>query len=470
MGEWTFDNMIDLFRTNPISLLKGYWGIEKEAVRTNLKGELALSPHPKKFGDKLENPYITTDFSESQIEMITPPFDSIEKVYKFLNKIQKFIITNLQKEILWPFSMPPHISNEDKIPIAKYNDSEAGRKNEIYRYGIALRYGRKMQLISGIHYNFSFQFAFWNILYNSFSIAKNMKNFKEFINEAYFALARNYLRYRWLLIYLFGASPIADNDFFNDEINSGNNYAISLRMSSFGYSMNKHDKIKVSFNSLAEYIADLEKILFIDSESYRNLGLFKNGKQVQLNYHILQKESEFYSSIRFKSDVKKGESHLDALKSKGINYIEIRSIDLDPFHKLSISVSQLYFLHIFLLFCLFEDSSPLSDVETEKIKKNDDSIALAGRKKDIKLFRLNHEKIKIKIWGNMIFDKLLVIAQLMDMNNEEHKFENIINEEKKKLTNINILPSVRIINEINCKNGSFIEFGIKKANKFLKEI
>lgn len=264
-----FSDFSGLFNNEKtIKLLKeGIWGIEKESHRVTPKGELALTDHPAEFGDKLDNPYITTDFSESQIELITPPLNSIEKTYDFLKKLNKEVEFELKNEFLWPLSMPPRLPGEDDIPIAKFNYSKEGLEKEIYRKGLSLRYGKKMQMISGIHYNFSFGENLLDYLYTKSGFIKGKQNF---INEIYFRVARNYLRYRWLLIYLFGASPSIDQTYFPviqkelniiekccpqycSIINDYKKYATSLRVSRFGYSGKIPANHLVLFNNLEEY-------------------------------------------------------------------------------------------------------------------------------------------------------------------------------------------------------------------------
>ena len=210
-----FYNMMKLLSTNNNSkyLTNTKLGLEKESLRITQSGNLALTPHPSIFGDKITNPIITTDFSESQMEFITPPLSNSEKVHNSLMKIQDHAATGIGNELLWPLSMPAILPNEIEIPIARFNNSKSGRLKEIYREGLSLRYGKKMQMISGIHYNFSFGSEFWDFLFNIINISQNKQ---DFINEHYFKLARNFLRYRWLLVYLFGASPIADTSFTNN--------------------------------------------------------------------------------------------------------------------------------------------------------------------------------------------------------------------------------------------------------------
>jgi len=266
--------MTDLFSGESAGdlLLNGKWGLEEEALRVTPDGDLALTPHPEVFGDKDNNPYITTDFSESQMELITPALGSIEEIFSFLDGLKDHVTRELQNELLWPQSMPVPLPSSEKIPIARYGNTDEGKLKEIYRSGLALRYGKKIQMISGIHYNFSFQDAFWEKLIHGLGIKTEKQRF---INESYAGLVRNVLRYRWLLIYLFGASPVTDDNYYkdiaqkpgiyNDFMGSDSPFsqsiknAISLRMSRFGYENGEQGELSVSYNSLEEYIRVLKR-------------------------------------------------------------------------------------------------------------------------------------------------------------------------------------------------------------------
>ncbi len=476
---WNFSEIIDLFSksNNREILLNGKWGFEKESLRVTEKGDLAMTPHPDVFGDKMKNPHVTTDFSESQIELITPAFNTIEKAFDFLYRLQTKVEQGIGTELLWPLSMPGILPDDEEIPIAKYNNSKQGREKEIYRAGLALRYGKKMQMISGIHYNFSYQREFWRFLHQKYGFNKEKQIF---INEIYFALVRNFLRYRWLLFYLFGASPNADESYHHSILQKSKaledsediknliictQNAVSLRMSRFGYDNAAQINFPISFNSLEDYTRDLRNILSTKSNAYSKLGLYKDQQQIQLNDNLLQLENEYYSPVRFKQVMNKGETQLDALEKRGIQYVEIRSFDLNPFEKIGISLEQLYFIQVFMLFCLFEESDIITEQEASILNKNAQMTALFGRMKGLKLDCFNGHPKTLQTWGDEIFDKLRIIATLLDKNNHKNNYKKSVEAQHKKLLNTSHLPSMRILNTMQDKKETYLEFGIRKARK-----
>jgi len=479
-------------------LVKVNFGLEKECQRVRSTGDLALTPHPIEFGDKIQNPQITTDFSESQIEIITSPCNSAEEVYEELNKINTKVEKYIGDELLWPLSMPPKLPNEDDIPIANFSDSENGRYKEIYRKGLALRYGKKMQMISGIHYNFSFGKEMINYLYKKFG---NETDKRLFIDKTHFKVARNFLRYSWILIYLFGASPSCHSSYYsviNKEIDLihkcfprcakiiGNvnqniespsqskndfshlcvaqmhQYATSLRVSRFGYSNNlKH--MNIYFNSLEEYSAKICKMISTEDDEYSKLGIYKDGSQIQLNGNVLQNENEFYSSIRLKQPPKPGETPLEALENRGVEYVELRILDLNPFEKLGLSIEQMNFIHVFMLFCLFEPSPYITKEEHANINSNHHLVSLFGRKENLILQKYDNSTISITLWAEEIFEKLMSIADLIYTTTGDNKYQTSVEKEHLKLFDISLLPSERINREMKGNNENFLEFGIKKA-------
>jgi glutamate--cysteine ligase len=457
-------------------LIEGKFGVEKESQRVTSLGDLALTAHPSAFGDKTENPRITVDFSESQIEMITPTYNSVYEVYDELNIINSEVENNIGDELLWPLSMPPKLPAEDRIPIAKFSESEHGKHMQIYRKGLALRYGKKMQMISGIHYNFSFGEELIEYLYHKYG---NEMDKRLFIDEMHFALTRNFLRYRWLLIYLFGASPYCHSTYHSvinkeigiikkcchdcmDIIENFNQYTTSLRVSRFGYS-NTFKHVNIYFNSLEEYSTKIRTMLATENEKYSNLGIYKNGSQIQLNGNILQKESEFYSSIRLKQNTLKGETPLDALEKRGVKHVEVRILDLNPFERLGLSVEQMNFLQIFMLFCLFEKSENITDSEYKKINSNHHHVALYGRKDGLKLQKYDNGSIKLNEWGKEIFKRLIDIAELIHKDTGDDKYLKSVSKEYKKLFDVSLLPSERIHREMKENNENFLEFGTRWA-------
>lgn len=484
--NWNFSLMLDKFSDDSKSklLLEGKWGLEKESQRITELGDLALTDHPSVFGDKLENPYITTDFSECQLELITPPAETIEETYEQLKNIQIEVEKEIKGELLWPLSMPPRLPDEDQIPIARFNNSREGRKKEIYRNGLALRYGKKRQMISGLHYNFSLSDSMLEFLYKSFGKEEEKRSF---INKIYFTVIRNYLRYRWLLIYLFGVSPVAHPTYYSaiyqelelikdccpeccNIINEYKQFSTSLRVSRFGYSNPYPSKYNIYFNNIEEYLLKLRKLLSLKSEKYRKLGIYKDGKQLQLNDNLLQTESEFYCSIRPKQINKKDETMLDALEERGVEYLEVRILDLNPFEKVGISIEQLYFLQVFMLFCLFEENKIITKSELDKINNNHNLSAMCGRNPNLELYKYDNNKISLQEWGRDIFNKLRLIALLMDQSISEKKYQLCVEHEYEKIMNPFLLPSSLIQREMKENKESYLDFGIRRAvsNKQVK--
>lgn len=395
---------------------------------------------------------------------------------RYLSEIQHRVEAGIGDELLWPLSMPPRLPEEQYIPIAKFNDSAIGREKEVYRKGLALRYGKKMQMISGIHYNFSFGSKIFDFLYRQFG---NDRSKQDFINEVYFAVTRNILRYRWLLIYLFGASPTIDTTYYSvicrdlkiiaqccpewrHTIEQYKQYATSLRVSRFGYANTFREGYHTYFNNLTEYTANLSKLLSTKSIEYAKLGLYRNGSQIQLNNNVLQKESEFYSPVRFKHIPQNGETNLTTLERGGVQYLEVRIIDLNPYEKIGLSLQQLYFLQVFMLFCLFESSELILETEIKAIDKNHQAVALFGRKPKLELTHYLQGPISLKKWAGEIFWKLQTIAGLIDQT-ENSIYQASIEAELKKVTDISLLPSSRIQREMKLNHESFLEFGIRRA-------
>jgi glutamate--cysteine ligase len=383
--------------------------------------------------------------------------------------------------------MPPRLPDEEKIPLARFNDSLEGREKEVYRQGLALRYGKKKQMISGMHYNFSFGNELLNYLYQQLGRENTTIHGKQdFINDLYLALTRNYLRYHWLLIYLFGASPANDPTYDSvicqelktvakccppcrQTIRNYQQYATSLRVSRFGYSNTRQQKKNLHFNCLSEYTQTLQQLLATKSNQYTKFGIYRNGSQIQLNDNELQKESEFYLPIRLKQNIEKGETQLQALAERGIRYLEVRILDLNPFEKTGISLGQLYFLQVFMLYCLFEQSGFVTDLELAKINQNHHLVALNGRKPGLRLQHYLRGPISLKEWSAEIFIKLKTIADYLDKNISGNKYRQSVLGEFAKIVDRSILPASRIIMEMKEYHESYLDFGLRRAKINLAE-
>jgi len=484
-----FDTMETLFRQpeNSKFLVQGKFGLEKESLRVHDDGTISLKDHPKSLGDKNINPYITTDYSESQMEFITPPFESVEKSIHFLEQTHLWAYERLGKEFLWPMSMPCILPEEKEIPIAKYGNNAESQKKEIYRKGLSVRYGKKMQLICGIHYNFSLDDSILEIISQEIYGEALSREKKDIL---YFSLARNFLRYRWILVYLFGASPVVDDSYEPEVLKKldqlGGNcpylgsplyykkYATSLRMSKFGYSNTEQEKFHYSYNTLPEYISDIEKGINTPIPKYSEIGMYTDkGEQIQLNENLLQLENEYYAPIRFKAEISGYSRQIDALSQKGIQHIEVRILDIDPDSPIGISQDEMHFTHLFLIMCLWEENTPINENEQECIEYNQRIVSLRGRHPNLTLHKKHTGDISLISWSEEIFAKLDSIAQILDAEEKGNtgKYQKIVESQKKKLYNQKLLPSQKIIDSmcIKSKRG-LIQLALRQAKKHKKYI
>lgn len=421
--------------------IKANFGLEKENVRVTERGNLALTPHPKAFGDREKNAYIKTDFSESQLEMVTPVCNTLEEVYSFICNLNKVVSLEIMKngEFLWPQSNPPILPREEEIPIAKLSN----REDELYRENLSYKYGKKKQVISGIHYNFSFKEEFIKLLYKELKVEKD---FREFKDDIYLRMARNFQKYHWLLIYLTGASPVFHESYIEEikeegEILGEDSYYIkddtSLRNSSYGYK-NKKDYY-VSYNSIGEYASDI-KNLVKDKE--------------------IQSIKEYYNPIRLKS--LGSEDMLESLLNKGIDYLEVRLLDLDPLSIQGVSKETLYLVHLFMIYTLLKENKEITYKDQEEFFKNHDMVALKGRNEEAVIHE-NGVPVLLKDKGREILSEMDEIVEILFSNNEE--FKNVIKRALEKINNPHDIISEKLIKDI--KEEGYINFHMRLAKEYL---
>lgn len=371
-------NFYDLIKQQNLGslLLSGNFGLEKENVRTDLAGNIALTPHPETFGDKAKHPYITTDFAESQVEMVTPIFDTTKEALKFVEALHDIVSLELDNEILWPYSLPPALPSDDHlIKAAQFTDPEITE----YREYLANKYGTRKQLLSGVHFNFSFSDKFMHLLYDA---NPDNLSFREFRDQVYLKVARYYLKYCWLVIYLTGANSVAHESYISccnpDKEKIGNDSYLfkgsSFRNGVSGYRNLEH--FYVSYNSLYDYISDIKEAI--------------NGGQI-----IAAKE--YYSQLRLKGGSKAGV--LKDLYQNGINYVEIRTLDLNPLTKVGITQESLDFIHLLLVYSLVAPDFWLSDEEYRFANLNQILAADADRTQDIRLHYSANEERSLREWG-----------------------------------------------------------------------
>jgi glutamate--cysteine ligase len=449
-------------------------GIEKEGLRVDQSGHISQRPHPTALGSALTHPSITTDYSESLLEFITPVKRNIPEVIDYLSQLHRFTYQQNPDELIWPGSMPCEIQNELEVPIAYYGESNIGKLKHVYRHGLWHRYGRTMQCIAGLHYNFSPSMELWQLLAQHSAREAD----KDFISESYFGLIRNFRRYSWMLLYLFGASPALDKSFVKGKTHNLDNwdattlfgpYATSLRMSGLGYQNNAQKGMFVCFNSLPTYTKTLRQAMQTSLPRYEELGVCKDGVYQQLNTHVLQIENEYYADIRPKRNSLNGEKPLTALNHYGVEYIEVRCLDLNPFVAEGVTAEQLAFTDLFLLYCLINDSPVLSNAECEEVDNNHRQVVTDGRNPN---FRLSHQgqKVSLPEWGSEIINDLLPLADLLDSRNGTEIYRTACSVMQARLNNPALTPSARVLAEMAAKQLSHTGFVLAKANELHKTL
>lgn len=444
-------------------------GIEKEGLRTSINGDLAQTPHPLGLGSALTHPSITTDYSEALLEFITPVFNSPEGAIDFLSDLHRFCYSQLDEELIWAASMPCFLGGEDAIPIAQYGSSNVGKLKHVYRVGLAHRYGKMMQTIAGIHYNFSLPEAFWPVYGEILGSSDDSQTLQ---TAEYFSLIRNFRRYSWLILYLFGSSPALCPSFLqgrshNLEVMANKTlyapYGTSLRMGDLGYQNDAQQHLNVCYNSLSDYVATLGQAIHTPHPEYEAIGLLHNGEYRQLNTNVLQIENEYYSDIRPKRVTPSGKKPLDELAQKGVQYIELRNLDINPFLPAGIDAEQARFLDCFLLYCLLEKSPDASDEECQALSRNKEQVVNRGRAPDLKLLRCGGREQSLKDWGTEIFDGLSMIADILDQAHGDRSFSQAIKAHREKLSHPDATPSARILDTLREKNISYFEFSLEQS-------
>lgn len=410
-------------------------GIERESLRINANGSLAQTPHDVRLGSALTHPWITTDFSEALLEFITPASTDIKQTLAQLADVHRFTVKQLGDERLWPASMPCYITDQDHIPLAQYGSSNVGRMKTLYRQGLKNRYGSMMQAISGVHFNFSLPQAFWDAYQK---VLADQQDSQDFISAQYLALIRNYKRFAWLIVYLFGASPAMCQSFLEGRsskypfqtLGKGTlylPYATSLRMSDLGYTNSAQATLNITYNSLPEYIAGLHQAVSQPSAEYQSIGLKRDGQWQQLNANILQIENEFYSTIRPKRTTQSAERPTCALAKRGVEYIEVRALDVNPFSSTGITAEQMHFLDIFLLYCLLEESQPLSATEQLVTEQNLKKVVTDGRRVNLELLDKGQPRL-MQDWAEQLFAEMMPVAKWLDESYETTAYQSALKQ------------------------------------------
>lgn len=411
-------------------MLEGEFGLEKESLRVDEKGYLSMTKHPFS-----ENPHIERDFSESQVELITDVFYSIDDLYNQLSELHREVIWKLWNmdsgtEYLWAFSNPPYIGQDGAIPIAKYKGELKGK--EKYREYLGEKYGRRKMLLSGIHINFSFPETMLKRGYET----SGADSFQTYKNKTYLELAKRVLEYDWLIVYLTAASPVLDGSYEKKE-KLGKELPVqyaSVRCSEDGY-WNPFVPI-LQYESLDSYIASIQK--------YVDIGQLKST-------------SELYYPVRLKP---KGENSLARLKEQGVNHIELRMLDVNPLSPVGIMKADLEFLHLLLVYLSSLKDTELGEAAQLRAIANAKQSALFEEKA---IFVEDSKGKKHSI-------KEAAVQVLCDMEQFywKHGKESAINKivyQKNKIVN----PANRYANQIQERFGTqYVENGLELAKQYAK--
>ena len=449
------------------TLEKIHRGIEREALRIRPSGELALTPHPEDLGAPLTHPAITTDFSESQLEFITAVHTSVPELLDDLSQSHAFAWHCMGEEMLWPLSMPCSLPNADEIPLGHYGSSHQGRFKELYRLGLKHRYGASMQTISGVHYNFSLPAQFWPLWQRALGETGPLQ---QSIDGAYLALARNFLRYHWVLLYLLGESPMAPGDLADDGHqldpwpHGGGRYgplSTSLRNGHIGYSAASQPGVELDYNSLDSYCTSLMRAIEIPVPAWQKLT-DEHEEPVQLGTGQLQIENELYAPVRLKC-IEPGLRPVTALMQHGIRHLEIRCVDLDGQSPTGVSASGCHLLDMFLLWCLCTPSAPLQARDNSNFLHNNEVTVIAGRNPDTEV-RIGADKLGLQDALTGVLAEMQQLADLWGADlPQSADWQQTLEQARLAATNPDRTPSGRQLQRLTQQQQSFCTHGLELA-------
>ncbi len=447
-------------------------GLEKEILRMAPDGHIAQTPHPAALGAALTHPYITTDYSEALLEFITPPCAELQETWQFLSDIGRFVYDRIGAEELWPASMPCVVTGDSSIPIAWYGTSNAGFMKHVYRRGLGYRYGRMMQVIAGVHFNYSLSDTFWRVFQEQ---EQDRQPLQDFRSEGYFRLIRNLQRYGWLIPYLFGASPAICKSFLAgiptalqefDANTYFQPYGTSLRMSDIGYTNRRSKKtgLAISYDDLAPYLASLNRALRTPCPEYQQLGVVVNGEYRQLNANLLQIENEYYSTVRPKQTPRDNEKPVLALRRRGVQYVELRSLDISPFDPLGVNEDELRFVEALLVYCLLQDSPRIAADEQQEIDANQLAAASQGRDPALCL-RRNGQAWRLSTWALEIADSMIGICEVLDAGAEQGPYWQALAAQQAVMRDPERTPSARVLADMQQHNEPFFQCARRMAQR-----
>ncbi|WP_323125558.1 glutamate--cysteine ligase [Pseudidiomarina terrestris] len=467
-------------QSNQADLRRFQRGIERECLRITPAGKLAATTHPIELGKTLTHPHITTDYAEMLLEFITPVATDIQVTLDQLTDIHSYTYRYMGEELMWPLSMPCFVGDATDIHIARYGDSHSGHMKNLYRQGLTYRYGGGMQIIAGVHFNFSIPQAMWEAL-----AAQDGETLTaDYISARYFGLIRNYKRLCWMIPYLFGASPAICQSFLEHtdgamelkKLGKGTVYrefGTALRMSDLGYTNKEQADLQITYNSLNDYVTRLRRAITTPSQRFAKIGVKEVNADGtpdyrQLNANILQIENEFYSPIRPKRVTLNGETPTQALERGGVEYIEVRALDVNPFSPIGITEGQIRMLDMLLLHCLLSDSPELNWDEQQATERNFNKVVLDGRDPRLSLNDRGYDRA-IADWLEEIFADLQSIAKFLD-GEQGQSYQETVAEHYQMVLNPELTLSGQMLRILRDEDLDNSYFGLRLARQYRQEL
>lgn len=464
----TAANRLARLEANRSMLTQTLRGIEKEGLRVDEQGILARTPHPAGLGSALTNEHVTTDYSESLLELITGTHQNVDALLAELADTHRHVYSVLDHELIWNQSMPATLPPEPEIPIAWYGTSNTGMLKHVYRRGLAERYGKTMQCIAGVHYNFSLPEALWSVLDTQPGSDQDRRS------RGYIGLIRNFTRYSWLLMYLFGSAPALASGFLQGQDHAldklGDHtlylpYATSLRMSDLGYQNKAQSQLKLCYNDLDTFLGRLYGAVTQPWPDYQKIGTHRDGEWIQLNTNVLQIENEYYSSIRPKRATGRCERPITALAERGVQYVEVRCLDIDPYSPVGIDATTARFVDAFLLFCTASDSPFFpANGYCQRSADNFSVVVKEGRKPGLTLDR-DGQTIGLAQWGHELLDQIAPYAALYDSAVGGTAYADALAAQRAKLDQPDTTPSARLLAELKDSGLSFHDYSLALSRK-----
>lgn len=448
-------------------------GLEKESLRYDENGVISQKKHPSVLGSAMTHPYITTDYGEALMEFVTPAFENASETLDFLRDLHTYVYQRIDGENLWATSMPCVLDGEGSVRIAEFGDSNLGRMKTVYRRGLGHRYGKTMQVISGVHYNYSYPEHFWKRLQGMHASDEPLQ---EFMNTHYMGQVRNLQRYGWLLLYLFGASPAVCKSFVADAptklkpldiVTLHEPFGTSLRMGDIGY-RNKKDEnasARADYSNVDKYVQSLRAAISKPQADYAHIGEGMDDPWQQLNSNLLQIENEYYSTTRPKQITQGLEKPSTALARRGVAYVELRSLDVNPYSAEGIDENTVLFVECFMLFCLLLDSPAITVDERARIDENFLAVAHNGRDPEQRLHCADNSQRSVSEAAKALVDACAAVAATLDCSESGGKYKRAVESQMPCLDDPEKTLSGRILADMRAHDESFFEFAERQSVK-----